>query len=240
MKIVAIIQARMSSARLPGKVMLKLGDKIVLEHVTSRVKLAKSINQVVVATSTDASDDVISQWCEENQVDCYRGSLTDVLDRYVQAATHFNADYVVRITADCPLIDPHIIDEVVRFGVDGEYDAYALAGAFPDGLDCQIFNFKALAVAHLRAVTPTEREHVGVFIEESRPDLFKIGFYHKFEGLSDHRWTLDEPADYQFLEEVFKYLAGTANFIDTKTVLALLNEKPFLKKINGDFRQIRV
>ena len=119
MKIVAIIQARMSSARLPGKVMLKLGDKIVLEHVTSRVKLAKSINQVVVATSTDASDDVISQWCEENQVDCYRGSLTDVLDRYVQAATHFNADYVVRITADCPLIDPHIIDEVVRFGVDG-------------------------------------------------------------------------------------------------------------------------
>lgn len=237
MKIVAIIQARMSSSRLPGKVLLDLAGKTVLEQVVSRVKKATLLDEVIVATSTDESDDIIEENCNKLEISCFRGSLADVLDRYYQASRYFNADYIVRITADCPLVDHEIIDEIIRRATKGEYDAYGLGGEFPDGLDCQIFKFKALQLAHSQASKSYEREHVGVFLEQSRPDLFKVGSYQKFSNLGSMRWTLDEQSDYEFLKIIFDNLASNNKDFSTNDVLKFLNENPDLIEINSKIRR---
>ena len=164
MRVIAIIQARMSSTRLPGKVLMPLAGQPVLGHVVERIRACQTIADVVVATSSDATDDDIEAWCKSVGVSCYRGSLNDVLDRYYQAGLLHAADAVVRITADCPAIDPTIVDEVVHGYLAGGYEFYGLAGEFPDGLDCTVFAFSALARAWREAALPSEREHVGPYI----------------------------------------------------------------------------
>ena len=232
MNVVAIIQARMSSTRLPGKVLMELAGKPVLEHVVSRIKSCKTIQKVVVATSTDESDDAIERWCESLGVACYRGSLNDVLDRYYQAAIQSNADAIVRITADCPAIDPTIVDEVVSAYLAGGYEFFGLSGEFPDGLDCTVFAFSAIERAWKEAQLPSEREHVGPYIEK-HPELFKSGGLMKFSGLSHHRWTLDEPRDLDFLKIVFERLYQADKDFLAADVLALLKAEPELLSING-------
>ncbi|NTV02681.1 MAG: NTP transferase domain-containing protein [Chlorobiaceae bacterium] len=231
MNIVAIIQARMSSSRLPGKVLMPLAGKPVLWHVVNRIRACKSIGKIVLATSTDSSDDAIEAWCDMNDVFCYRGSLQDVLDRYYQAATFYGADAVVRITADCPAIDPGIVDEVVTGFIEGHYDYYGLGGEFPDGLDCTIFAFNALEKAWTEAKLDSEREHVGPYIE-NHPELFRNGAFYKFMGLGHHRWTLDEPSDYAFLQEIFSRLFQEGRQFSSGDVLELLEKVPELLKIN--------
>ena len=233
MKVVAIVQARMSSSRLPGKVLLPLSGKPVLGHVIERLKFCNSLDNLVVATSTEREDDRIAQWCCDNRVSCFRGSLKDVLDRYYRAATHYLADVIVRITSDCPMIDPLVVDEVVEGFLAGDFDAYSLTGEFPDGLDCQVFSYSALQCAWRDAQLPSEREHVGPYIEKSRPDLFKLGGLKKFTGLSSHRWTLDELSDYQFLQEVFDRLYQPGAFFSSSEILALLEREPLLSQINA-------
>ena len=232
MKIVAIIQARMSSTRLPGKVLMPLVGKPVLWHVVNRIRACKTIAEVVVATSTDVTDDVIEIWCRGADVSCYRGDLNDVLDRYYQAGLIHAADIVVRITADCPVVDPTIVDEVVRGYLAGGYEFYGLSGEFPDGLDCTVFAFNALARAWREAVLPSEREHVGPYIEK-HPEMFKSGGFTKFTGLSHHRWTLDEPRDYEFLQVVFSRLYRPDQIFLASDVLALLDNEPELININS-------
>lgn len=233
MKVVSIIQARMSSTRLPGKVLMPLANKPVLAHVVERVRACKTIDEVVVATSTDPTDDAIAAWCEVAGVSCYRGSLNDVLDRYYQAGLIHGADAVVRITADCPALDPTIVDEVVQGFVDGAYEFYGLAGEFPDGLDCTVFAFSALACAWREARLPSEREHVGPYIE-NHPELFKSGNLKKFTGLSHHRWTLDEPRDYEFLQAVFGRLHRDDRPFLAAELLALLDKEPDLMRLNSN------
>jgi len=232
MKMIAIIQARMSSSRLPGKVLMPLAGKPVLEHVASRIQACKTISEVVVATSTDQTDDVIQSWCESKAVSCYRGSLKDVLDRYYQTAKYYQADAVVRITADCPVIDPTIVDDVVNGYLAGGYEFYGLAGEFPNGLDCTIFAFTALERAWREAMLPSEREHVGPYIEK-HPELFKSGGLYKFAGLFHHRWTLDEPRDYEFLQAIFARLYREETPFLATEVLALLEKEPDLININS-------
>lgn len=234
MNVVAIIQARMSSTRLPGKVLMQLAGQPVLEHVVSRIEHCRTIQKAVVATSTDASDDAIEQWCVARGVACYRGSLHDVLDRYYQAAKLHAADAIVRITADCPAIDPTIVDEVVRGFLAGGFDFFGLSGEFPDGLDCTVFAFSAIERAWKEATLPSQREHVGPYIEH-QPQLFKNGGLPKFKGLSHHRWTLDEPRDHEFLQAVFTrlYRDGAAPFLADE-ILALLDAEPELAGINSD------
>lgn len=232
MNVVTIIQARMSSTRLPGKVLMPLAGKPVLEHVVSRVALCQTIQKIVVATSVDPSDDVIEQWCREHGVMCHRGSLHDVLDRYYQAAIAAKADAIVRITADCPAIDPTIVDEVVFGFVSGGYEFYGLSGEFPDGLDCTVFAFSAIEKAWKDATLPSEREHVGPYIEK-HPELFKSGALKKFTGLAHHRWTLDEPRDHEFLEAVFSRLYHPDRPFLANDILALLDAEPQLAAING-------
>jgi len=231
MKVVAIIQARMSSTRLPGKVLMPLAGKPVLAHVVQRSQACRIVDEVVVATSTDLSDDAIEQWCAYNQVHCFRGSLTDVLDRYYQAAKLHGADAIVRITADCPAIDPQTVDEVINGFIDGGFEFYGLSGEFPDGLDCTVFSFRAIKKAWQEAKLPSEREHVGPYIEKN-PQLFKSGGLKKYTGLSHMRWTLDEPRDYEFLSQVFDQLAHQEKLFTAEDVLALLEEQPELQTIN--------
>ena len=231
MKVVAIVQARMSSTRLLGKVLMPLAGRPVLAHVVNRIRHCKTIEQIVVATSTDPSDDAIETWCRDSAVTCERGSLDDVLDRYYQVAKTHAVDAIVRITADCPAIDPAIVDEVVRGFLDGGYDFYGLGGEFPDGLDCTVFSFSAIERAWCEARLPSEREHVGPYIEK-HPELFKNGSLRKFEGLSNYRWTLDEPRDYEFLKIVFQLLDEKPQPFCAADVLNLLAQKPELAHIN--------
>ena len=234
MKIVAIIQARMSSKRLPGKVLLPLCGYPVIEHVVRRVKECKKINTIVVATSKSKADWPIVNWCKKNKINFFQGSLNDVLDRYYKASILFKADIIVRVTGDCPVIDPKILDEVIIRFKKKNYDFYSLGGNFPDGLDCQVFTFKALKKSSIEAKLKSDREHVGTYIENTNRNSFKIGAYKKFKKLSHHRWTIDEPRDYKFLKKIFDKLFKNFNEnFYTKEILKLLKKEPKLLKINS-------
>lgn len=233
MRVVAIVQARLNSQRLPKKVLLPLEDKPVLGHVIYRLGYCKTLDEIVVATSTAIADKEIIKWCENNKIKFFCGSLNNVLDRYYQAACHYNADAIVRITSDCPVIDPKIVDEVVKGFKSEEYDAYSLAGDFPDGLDCQVFSKSAIFRAWKEAKLPSEREHVGLFIEKNNRELFRLGELVKFKGLFHHRWTLDEPEDYEFLKKIFYKLYRKKKIFYTNDILALLEKEPKLININS-------
>lgn len=233
MKIVAIVQARLNSQRLPKKVMLPLEDKPVLGHVIHRLLHCKNLDEIIVATSSENEDKEIVEWCIENKVKFFCGSMNDVLDRYYKASCHYNADVIVRITADCPVIDPKIVDDVIAGYVNGNYDAYSLSGDFPDGLDCQVFRHSAIEKAWREAKLPSEREHIGVYIEKTHRELFILGELNKFKGLYHHRWTLDEPEDYDFLKKVFSKLYNKNNIFYTNDILALMEKEPKLMNINS-------
>jgi spore coat polysaccharide biosynthesis protein SpsF (cytidylyltransferase family) len=233
LKNLAIIQARMSSTRLPGKVLLPLSDKPVLEHVIQRVRNCKLVDKVVVATTVHDSDDIIEDWCKKNNFEYYRGSLEDVLDRFYKVASQFKAENILRITADCPVIDSGIIDEVIEKYHEGNFDFYGLSGEFPDGLDCTMFSFKALETAWKNSKLQSEREHVGPYMV-NHPELFAIGGYEKFKNLGHLRLTLDDPRDYQLLSTIFKKLYDIDNFFNHEMIINLLNESPELLKINSE------
>jgi len=233
LKNLAIIQARMSSTRLPGKVLLPLSDKPVLEHVIQRVRNCKLVDKVIVATTVHDSDDIIEDWCKKNNFDYYRGSLEDVLDRFYKVASQFKAENILRITADCPVIDSGIIDEVIEKYHEGNFDFYGLSGEFPDGLDCTMFSFKALETAWKNSKLQSEREHVGPYMV-NHPELFTIGGYEKFKNLGHLRLTLDEPRDYQLLSTIFKKLYDIDNFFNHEMIINLFNKSPELLKINSE------
>lgn len=229
---IAIVQARMGSTRLPGKVLKPLVERPALWHVVDRLKHAKLLNDVVIATTMNREDDIIIHFCEENHIKYFRGSENDVLDRYYQAAQFFRADPVIRITADCPVVDPLIVDEVVNGFFQGGYDVYGLGGEFPDGLDCECFTFSAIEDAWRNSDLPSEREHVGVYMAR-HPEKYKSGAYLKFQGLTHHRWTLDEPVDLQFLEALYERLYQSDRIFLTDDILDLLDKEPDFMKINS-------
>ena len=228
---IAIVQARMGSTRLPGKSMMSLVGKPVLWHVVDRLRFCRRLQSVVVATTTAIEDDLIEQWCCENWVKCFRGSALDVLDRFYQAAVFYQVPTIVRITADCPVIDPFVVDEVIQGFLDGGYDVYGLGGEFPDGLDCEVFSFRMLELAWSQSTLSSEREHVTPFLYKQE-GTYKIGHLEKFQGLHHHRWTLDEPADLQFLEAVFHNLYKEDRPFVTQDILNLLDHHPDLFHIN--------
>jgi len=194
----AIIQARMSSTRFPKKVMADLLGKPILWHVVNRVKKAKLVENVVVATTINDTDKVIAKWCYENEIPCFRGEEEDVLRRYVKAARAFDVDPIVHITADCPLIDYTIIDQVIElFNENGcDLAANGLPGkrTYPDGLDTCVVSLDALSLAELEAKNPYNREHASTYITE-RPERFALANLALEENLSEVRWTVDYPQD---------------------------------------------
>ena len=232
MNVVAIIQARMSSSRLPGKVLMPLANKPVLGHIVERLSYCKMIDKIVIATSNDTSDDLVSDYCKNKNIDFYRGSLDDVLDRYYQVGKIHHADPIVRITGDCPVIDPVVVDAVITGFLSGEYDFYALGGKFPDGLDCSVFSFSAIEKAWKEAKLLSEREHVGPYIENN-PHLFKKGALELFKGLNHQRWTLDEQVDYELLSKIFNELYRTTSPFLTHEILQFMQKNPDLEAINS-------
>lgn len=232
MKVVAIIQARMGSSRLPGKVMMKLANKPVLAHIIERLSYCKMIEKIVVATTKEPSDDLVKNYCTNNKIECYRGNLEDVLDRYYHTAKIYHADPIVRITCDCPVIDPVVVDAIITGYLSGEYDCYGLGGKFPDGLDCTVYSFSALEKAWKEAKLKSEREHVGPYIENNL-HLFKNGSLELFQNLDHHRWTLDVHNDYELLNKIFNALYRPDSPFLTNEILQFMKSNPNLSAINN-------
>lgn len=235
-RVVAIIQARMSSTRLPGKVLLDLGGRPVLERMIDRVKRSKLVNEVVVATTTDLSDDPIVTLCEQIGTPVFRGSLPDVLDRYYQCARQFKAEIIVRLTGDCPLIDPELIDEVIFGLLDSPCDFSCnrlpppFTRDFPIGLDVEACTFAALEKAWLNATEKHDREHVMPYLYEV-PGRFRVIQLHSDDDYGYMRWTLDTPEDLSLLREVIRRLGGRNDFT-WEDVLQLFLDDPELQQIN--------
>jgi glutamate-1-semialdehyde 2,1-aminomutase/spore coat polysaccharide biosynthesis protein SpsF len=232
--VVAIIQARMGSSRLPGKSLAEIEKRPMLWHVIHRVKRASLIDRVVVATSTSPADDAIEKMCRENDVPCYRGSEHDVLDRFYGAARGEKASQVVRITADCPLIDPEVIDRVVRRFQRGDLDyaSNAMVRSYPDGLDTEIFSFSALERAWHEASRTSEREHVTPYL---RSDKFRTANVENNSApfYQHYRWTVDEVEDLEFIRAVYRALHDRESF-GMKDVLELIEKTPGLDKMNSE------
>lgn len=242
MKTVAVVQARMGSTRLPGKVMRELCGRTVLAHVIQRVR-ASGLDGVVVATSSLAQDDSIAEAAEQAGAGVYRGSEDDVLDRYLQAATQSDADPVIRITSDCPLIDPMVVREIVAAfcrrrssGESLDYLSNTLERTYPIGLDTEVFTYSALRRAWSEARLPHEREHVTPYIYQ-HPSEFRIAQFRNDRDLSALRWTLDTPEDFDFFRAVYEALWKPGEIVPTSAVLALLEERPELAEINAHVKQ---
>lgn len=212
--------------------MLPVAGRPVIWHVIQRTLRIEKVDEVVVATSTHSSDDELEQWCRKHNVHCFRGDLDDVLARYVSCARHFNAEVVLRITADCPLLDPRISSRVLEEFLSTNVDHAHLAGGFPDGLDTSVFSIEALALADGRARSPAEREHIGLHLDRN-PDLFSVLPVRAVEDLGDARWTLDEPADYEFLCSLADHYSGSLVHAGFHELKKLLMSEPDIPMLNS-------
>ena len=275
---IAIIQARMSSTRLPGKVMLDIAGKPMLQHVIDRTRQARLVDRLVLATTTDTSDDLLERLCQKQALSCYRGSLPDVLDRFYQAARQFRADVIVRLTADCPLIDPTVIDRTISAFANMPFQAeppslLKLPGpelpmtspfdfaanrlpppwqrTLPIGLDVEVCSFKSLERAWREADQLYQREHVMPYLYEgvifpptdqatvewyveqgSTPRGFRVSVLNHTPDFGSLRWTVDTPADLEFVRQVYTHFGDHLNF-GWNEVLELLEKKPELANINA-------
>lgn len=209
-KTVAIIQARMGSSRFPEKTLKLLGGRPVLDWVVRAARQTQGIDQVVVATSTENADKALVDYCKKNSIDCFAGDLNDVLKRVYEAALEYKADYVMRLTADCPFLDPQICGTVLLQLkiLGGDYVSSAVNGTWPDGLDCEAMTFKALEIANARATLRSHREHVTQYILHHRHDFKVEDYVCPVPKLASERWTLDHVEDLHFLDAIAKHLTS--------------------------------
>ena len=231
----AIVQARTGSTRLPAKVLVDIVGKPMVQRVIERVKAATLLDKVILATTVEERDTQLANLARSLGTEVFRGSVDDVLDRYYQAANLFGADVVVRVTADCPLMDPSIIDRAVSTFLEGDCDYVSTAypvSTFPDGLDTEVFSFEALEKAWEDASLKSEREHVTPYIWKN-PQIFRLKRVVNSEDLSAMRWTVDEERDLEFIREVYRHLDdGTGRIFGMNEVLSLLERHPELLEIN--------
>jgi spore coat polysaccharide biosynthesis protein SpsF len=233
--ILAILQARMSSTRLPGKVLRPILGRPMLGWQIDRIRRSTTIDELVVATSQEASDNALQAFCDTNGVPCYRGALHDVLARFHGAVEAFGpAEHVIRLTGDCPLIDWTIIDSAVALHRSEGSD---LAGngvnrTFPDGLDVEVMTFSALDRAHREATNRGHREHVTQYIYH-HPEKFRLAHLTQTPDLAALRWTVDTIADFEMIEKVFAGLADTNNNFLQQDVLGFLDKHPEIVAINA-------
>lgn len=231
-KVVAIAQARMGSTRLPGKVMMPLVDKPVLQWVVDALNKVKEIDEVVLATSTLSQDDVIQNYALEHGIICFRGSEADVLDRFYQCAVQRKADIVIRVTCDCPFLDSNVIAEVIRLRetADVGYASNIDPPSYPDGLDIECFTMEALSAAWSEATRPSDRDCVPQYIVRNRHRFGHVNLRAPLPGLEKERWVLDTAEDYKFCCELAAYLPSSFNYLD---ILRVLDRFPDLRKINA-------
>lgn len=236
----AIIQARMDSSRLPGKVLIDIAGEPMLVRVVERVRKAHHLHQVVVATTTDPSDDAVEDLCVQRGYPCYRGSMHDVLDRYYQAAKQFAAQVIVRITADCPVIDPQLIDQAVeaRERTGADFVANRLPPpwrrTYPIGLDIEVCTFAALARAWEQADQLIHREHVMPYLYEQE-GRFHVHILNHEPDYGYLRWTVDTPEDLELIRCIYAYFDGRDDF-SWLDVLDLVQNQPHLAEINASVK----
>jgi len=240
-RIVTVIQARTGSSRLPGKVLLPLAGKPLLVRMLERVLRASYVGTLVIATTTDVADDPIESICYENGWNIYRGHPTDLLDRHYQAAKQFQADAVVKIPSDCPLIDPAIIDKVLSVYLENHPEVDFVSNlhpaTYPDGNDVEVMKFSVLETAWKEATLPMEREHTTPYIWE-RPERFKllnVSWETGWNYSMSHRFTIDYPEDYQFISRVYDELFESNPTFGLNDILTLLHSKPEIFEINSKF-----
>jgi spore coat polysaccharide biosynthesis protein SpsF len=233
MNIVTIIQARVGSSRLPGKVLMDLGGETVLARVVGRLRRAKLVNEIVVATTDSGIDNAIVRECRRLEVSCFRGSESDVLDRYYRTARSCEAEAVVRITSDCPVIDPQIVDETIRVFQQqrGDYASNAISRTYPRGLDAEAFTMAALEQAWREAHEPHEREHVTPYFYE-HPDLFHLVSLRARVDYSQYRWTLDTAEDLELLRAIYSRFSNRDDF-GWDEVIQLMEREPELVHLNA-------
>jgi spore coat polysaccharide biosynthesis protein SpsF len=235
--ILALLQARYSSSRLPGKVLKPILGKPMLFRQVERLKRARLIDRLIIVTSIESSDDIIESACQQEGLEVVRGSLNDVLDRFYQAALPIQPRHVVRLTADCPLADPQIIDATIekhiREGLD--YTSSSLEPTFPDGLDVEVMTFQALERAWKESELKSDREHVTPYLYRGHAlsPAFRVGAYKGSRDLSSLRWTVDEPSDFLLISKIYEALYPTQPEFSTADVLNYLENHPDLSTLNS-------
>lgn len=243
LSITAIVQARMGSTRLPGKVLKKVLGKPLLQWLIGRLKRCKCLSSVVVATTTLPEDNPIEALCHEESVDCFRGDSEDVLSRYIGAMRRFGTDVGVRITGDCPLIDPMIVDQAVELFRDPssrfDYVSNCINRTYPRGMDVEVFSFEALEQANRSAATKAEREHVTYYIV-THPTLFNLGSIEQKEDLSSIRLTVDTEEDFILVSKVLEALGEKHPGFLLSDIIALLAKHPEWLSINAHVQQKKV
>lgn len=237
MSVVAIVQARMGSTRLPGKVLHDIGGRTMLARVVRRTQRAASLDQLIVATSGRAADEAIVAECRELDVPVFRGDEDDVLDRYYQASKAFGAETVVRITSDCPLSDPGVIDQVVNafLNAEADYASNTLQRTYPRGLDVEVMAVSALKCAWQEASEPFQRVHVTPYLYQN-PDRFRLLSIANERDSSEHRWTVDTREDLAFVREIYGRFGNEDDF-SWADVLDLLIREPALVELNRAVQQ---
>ena len=236
--ILTIIQARLGSSRLPGKVMLLLAGKPLILRMYERVACSKYAGKIVVAITEEEDDNDLFKLCKQYNIETFRGNTLDLLDRHYEAAKQYGTDAVVKIPSDCPLIDPEIIDKVILYYINNR-DKYDFVSnlhppTYPDGNDVEIMSFEALEKAWINAKKDFEREHTTPYIWEN-PDKFRIWnvvWEKGFDYSMTHRFTIDYKEDYEFIKRVYDELYHQNNRFGLNDILELLEKKPEIKKIN--------
>jgi spore coat polysaccharide biosynthesis protein SpsF len=240
MKIIATIEARMTSSRLPGKILRPILGKPTLELLIERLSYVKKIDQIVVATTSNSTDDIVEELTRHLGVGCYRGSEDDVLDRVLKAAQHYNADIIVEITGDCPLIDPDVIDHLIDIFIHNSY-AYVsntLKQTYPNGLDAQVFSVKTLEEVSRLTQDPADHEHVSLYIYE-HPERYSL--FNLESGLPEKNWdlrlTVDTIEDFELIRSIYEELYPKNRVFSLKEILGLLDRKPELVCMNKHIQQ---
>lgn len=224
----------MGSNRLPNKVLKELCGKPMLQHIVERVQACKNVENIMIATTNKETDDAIENLCKSIGADCYRGSEDDVLDRYYQAAMKYEPDNVIRVTADCPLIDAELIDYIISEHICGDYDytSNTLVETYPDGLDAEVFKFSVLKDAWENAELASEREHVTPYIKFKGD--YKRRSIERTPSLGDKRWTVDTDKDFLVISKIYAALYQEGEYFGTDTILKFLEKDDTIEQINAD------
>ncbi|WP_313892692.1 glycosyltransferase family protein [Psychrobacillus sp.] len=236
MKTIVIIQARMGSTRLPGKILMPLGELDVLSYVTARCNKIKGVTEVIVATSTLPQDDAVENWCNEHNVSCFRGSEDNVLDRFVQSAKRYEPDYVMRVTSDCPFVDFEMASNLIELMEHERKDIVLIDGQLPRGLAVELISYEALLRIYRSELEERHREHVTYYAYEFSDQFESVTYIApKNRVASELRITLDMDADYELCQAV----AGHFNdiYVSSADVIEYLLENPEVARLNAHIEQ---
>lgn len=236
MKTIIVIQARVGSSRLPGKILKPLAGLDILTYDVKRCQQIKGIAKIIVATSTEKQDDAVEQWCRQHMLACFRGSELDVLDRYVQASKPYNPDYVVRVTADCPFVDYELGTEMVRFMEENRVDILDLEAGIPRGLPIEIISYSSLIYIHQHGHERRHREHVTYYAYEYEGEFRRATFpLPANRRYQDLRITLDTEEDYALIQAIADHFRDP--LISSVDVIQFLLKHPEIRKINARISQ---